>query len=391
MRNVKAQDSKWVARAKGNLTKLFEGEELESMPFEFQPFSNIKSKIEENITSLNAGTLGVDAYKKNCYDYELALEGQLNLYNRDISSEFYHDSIFSLRPLSGVQGWFVEFFGGENEWFDNRPPFPHPMIFDINQIDSLKPDMSKGNLFKHGLAQMNYFSKEVGESIPVCTLDLQSPIDFCSMLIDYTNLIYMMIDHPKKIHQLMRMITDTLIESMHMMKKEIIADWPVSQFPWWIPRGVFMSDDLMAILDAPLYEEFGKPYNEMISEEFGGLALHSCGNIKHNLENVATTKGIIALNTHETLETLAPVIKDRAVVITGGVKEVMAPNYPLNKRDELKTGKEVADFWWEDFNHLSEIKGQRCLYQCQALLYDHTPQETYDKMLAFSRELVKKG
>jgi len=391
MRAIKLQDTVWVEQAKNNLRALYEKQPLERMPFEFIAVTNIASKLEMDKNTATSSTTSIDDYKRGYYDYELALQKQLRAYEARSTSEFQDDSVLGITALSGAQGWFVEFFGGQNEWFPNRPPFPHPMINDISQLDSLKPDIGKGELFRVGLEQMRYFAKEVGDKIPVYTLDIQSPIDFASMLVDYTNLVYMMIDYPEKVHQFLQMITGTLITALHLMKKEMVSDWPLSQFPWWIPRGVFMADDLMAVLSPDLYAEFGVPYNEIIAEEFGGISLHSCGNIKHNLENAAATKGIIALNTHETLATAAAVLKDRAAIITGGVREVIAPNYPRSIRDILGTGKEVQDFWWQDFKHLPEIHGQRFLYQCSALCKDRRPEEAYAEMLEFSKILVNSG
>lgn len=388
MRTIKLQDPVWIERVKKNLSDLYERRPLTRMPFEFVPYINISSKLEEDAQSFKARKATVDDMKRSYYDYELALQNQLKDYEQRTTRGFQDDSVFVIIPLSGAQGWFPEFFGGINEWQPNRPPFPHPLVNNISQLDSLKPDISKGELFRIGIEQMRYFIKEVGDKIPVGTPDIQSPVDFASMLIDYTNLIYMMVDYPQKVHQLMRMITETLISSLHLMKKEMVADWPITQFSWWMPKGVFLSDDLMAVLSPELYAEFGVPYNEIIAEEFGGIALHSCGNIKHNLENVAKTKGIIALNTHETLTTAAAALKDRVSVITGAVREIMAPNYPGSLRDNLATGKEVEEFWWRDFNHLPEIKGQRFLYQCHALCKDRAPEEAYQKMLGFSDRLV---
>jgi uroporphyrinogen-III decarboxylase len=384
MKKIKLQDKIWVEQAKKHLRALYEGEPFRRMPFMFVPYPNVQGKIEENKATVSSSTTTVDEYRRRYYDYELALDKQLKAYEQGISAGFQDDTVLSIGPLSGALGWFVEFFGAENEWFSNRPPFPHPLINKASEIDSLKPEISKGELFRVGLEQMRYFVKEVGDKIPVGTMDLQSPIDLASMLMDYTNLIYLMVDDPEKAHGFLKMITEVLIESLYLMKKEMVSDWPLSQFPWWVPRGVFMSDDLMSTLSPELYAEFGKPYNEIIGREFGGLSLHSCGDIRHNLKNAATTEGLIALNTHETLRTTSKALRDRVVVITGGVREVMAPNYPGSRRDGLKTGEEVGAFWWEDFGHLPEIKGQRYLYQCHALLKTHTPEEAYEKMSSFS-------
>lgn len=387
MRTVTLQDPAWIKQAKENLRDLYEGRPLMRMPFEFVPYTDIKSKLETDTVKRSPVT--VEEYNRHYFDHELALQEQLKLYEDRSRSEFRDDSVLAITPMNGAMGWFNEFFGGKNEWFNNRPPFPYHIISEVSQIDSLKPDISKGDLFRLGLEQMRYFAEEVGDKIPVQSLDLQSPINFASILIDYTKLLYMMIDAPEKVHQLMRMITETLIVSMRMIRKEMVADWPLSQFGWWMPKGVLMADDLMAVLNPELYAEFGKPYNAMIAEEFGAVSVHSCGKIEHNLENVASTRGIVALNTHEPLAVAAPIIKNRLVLIVGGVKNSVAPNYPGSTRDNLKTGEEVTEFWWNDFIRIAEFKEQRLLYQCHALLgKKRTAQDVYDKMLDFSNCLV---
>jgi uroporphyrinogen-III decarboxylase len=385
---IKIQSDSWVASAKKNLTALYTGQPLERMPFEFHAYRDIKGKTDDNKARQAAATTTVEEYRRNFYNHEVALKNQLQRYNNLTAEEFVDDTVYSIVPLSGSMGWFSEFFGGENEWFPNRPPYPHHVVSEGSQLDSLKPDIASGEMFRTGLEQMRYFAKEVGEAIPVRALDLQSPIDLASILMDYTNLIYLMMDEPAKVHAFMLMITETLIESLHLMKKEMITDWPLSMLDWWMPSGVFMADDLMAIMSPALYAEFGKPYNEMVGREFGGVSLHSCGNIQHNMENVATTEGIIALNTNECLQTGSEILKDRATIITGGVKEVLAANYPGNRRDELDTGDEVETLWWEDFERYPEITGQRSLYQCSALLKHRTAEEAYEKMLAWSKTAI---
>ena len=384
MKHTIRQGRAWVEQAKRHLRDLYDGRPLDRLAFEFLAHRDIKGRLDEDAALAGRSATTVDDHKRGYYDHELALDNQLKRYEQRVSGGFQDDTVVSISPLGGALGWFVEFFGATNEWFPNRPPFPYPLITRGAQIDSLKPDLSRGELFRVALEQMRYFAREVGESIPVGAPDLQSPIDQASMLMDYTNLIYLMMDEPSRAHRLLRMVTDVLVESLHAIKREMVTDWPLSCFGWWMPRGVFLSDDLMAVLSPDLYAEYARPYNEIVGREFGGVALHSCGNIRHNLENVAATEGIIALNTHETLETATAALGDRVVVITGGVREVIAPHYPGNRRDHLETGAEVEAFWWEDFGHLPEITSRRFLYQCSALLKTRTAEEAYQTMLDYS-------
>ncbi len=236
---------------------------------------------------------------------------------------------------------------------------------------------------------MRFFRKVVGSRIPVGPPDLQSPIDVASMIMDYTQLIYAMMDEPARVHALLRMITDATITSCRVFRKEMLTDYPLSHSDWWMPRGIFLSDDLMAVLSPELYREFSVPYNEILAEEFGGLGLHSCGRILQNLENVARTKGIMALNTQGCLSDAAPVIQNRLAVITGWVSELGVAIYPGNTRESIESPEDLETFWWEDSARLTEIRYQRFLYQNHALLYRHTADEAYRRILDLSMDVAR--
>ncbi len=51
--------------------------------------------------------------------------------------------------------------------------------------------------------------------------------------------------------------------------------------PAWV--GISISDDNMAILSPCAYETAAMPYNAHLARHFGGLAIHSCGVIGHNI------------------------------------------------------------------------------------------------------------
>ena len=256
----------------------------------------------------------------------------------------------------------------------------------FRQIDGLRPDFSRAELYQHAIRQMRYFREVVGTRIPVGPPDLQSPIDVACMIMGCTQLVYAMWDEPERVHALLRMITDATVTSCRAFAEEMETDWPLSHSDWWMPRGIFLSDDLMAVLSPELYREFAVPYNEALAEEFGGLGLHSCGRILHNVENVARTKGILALNTQECLSDVAGVGKDRLVVITGWVFEVGVDTYPGSRRSSIGTPDELEEFWWKDSGRLPEVRGQRVLYQSHALLHGHTAEEAYRRTLELCRE-----
>jgi hypothetical protein len=350
------------------LTALYENRSEARMAVEFRVCHEVRSKLEDDCSILPL-TQTIEEYNRRYFDDEFALQEQLAAHTAAVRSPYRDDTVHGLYPMSGMMGWVNEIFGGKNEWFNNRPPYPHPIVHDISKLDGLRPDFASADLFNRALEQIRYFTRETNGRIPLHSLDLQSTIDSASLLIDYTQLVYMLMDHGPRMHSFLRMLTETLIRAFRMIREEMPDGSSLGPFPWWLPGGVFLGDDLMAVLSPDLYAEFAKPYAEMIAAEFGGIALHSCGAIKHNLENVASIKGMLALNTHETVQTCAPVINNRIVLICGGFENVMAPNYPGSPRDLLKTGEEVAEYWWNDFNLLPKYGNIRLLYQCHALLH----------------------
>jgi len=380
------QDEAWVAQAKRNLTAFYENRPLERMPFEF-----VVHEIRDDwfdVAPKAAGDRTAEQAKRDCLDPETVLRSQLAALAKQARQGFIDDRVLSIGPLSGVTGWLPEVFGCRTRWWAGRPCFPEPLFNDPKRIDDLKPHFEGSKLYRAALEQMRFFRRIVGDRIPVTMPDLQSPVDVASMIMDTTPLVYAMMDDPKRVHALLRMITDATIAACRAFRREMATDWPANQLGWWTPRGIFMSDDLLAVLSPDLYREFAVPYNEALGEEFGGVALHSCGRILHNLENVAGTKGILALNTHDPGAVCAPVLKDRAALITGGVHEHMMATHPDSRRDDMKTPEALEDFWWEDAGRLTEITGQRIYFQCHALLRRRTPEEAYQRMLRLSREMV---
>lgn len=383
------QDDAWIRQAKKNLTALYENKPLEHMPFEFVCCDITDEYKPREKKAMTEDPAIVAEERRKFLDPELQLKDQLGHIASRVRQGFWDDSIMALHPLAGATGWLTEVFGGRTEWFAGRPPYPHPVIMDIGDVDKLKPDFEGSELYQAALSHLRYFQKAVGDKIPISAPDLQSPIDVASMILDYTQLIYAMMDDPGRVHCLMRMITEAMIKACREFKGEI-SNYTMTSFNWWMPRGIFLSDDLQAVLNPEFYREFAVPYNEMLAEEFGGLGLHSCGRIMHNVENVVSTRGLLGFNTHDPLSSIAPMVGNRVVPIVGGIADVIAPNHPECRRPLLKGPEELEDFWWNDFEKISSVKGQRFLYQCHALICRRKPQEAYDRMLALAREAAGK-
>jgi len=66
----------------------------------------------------------------------------------------------------------------------------------------------------------------------------------------------------------------------------------------WVPKdcGVAVSDDFFGVVGAHTVRDFSLPYLEKIGEAFGGLTVHTCGNMNHLPELINGMKTIKTVN-----------------------------------------------------------------------------------------------
>ena len=129
--------------------------------------------------------------------------------------------------------------------------------------------------------------------------------------------------HPEAVHRLLELMTDAFIEYVRLVDEAAEGDLvPIHCMPVvWMPkkRGVALSEDLLAVMSPTLYRTFGVPYNERISAAFGGIVVHSCGSVEHNLGILAGTRGLTGVNfgaTETSLPAVAEAVKGRATIVS---------------------------------------------------------------------------
>ena len=379
MFDIVPQHDEWRQWAMRTLTSLYTNVPLDHLPFEFAAFS-----LKPNPAS-SAATPEKSAEEMRQWvcDSDSQLHAQLASIATHVRAGFQDDQVLALHPLQGSVYWLPEVFGAETEWMPGRMPVGHPCAFTPEALDGLRPDFAASHLYQTALQQMRDFRQGVGERIPISSPDLQSPISVASMIMDYTQLIYAMLDAPDTVHAFLRVITDAMITACQAFRREM-TDFPLSHL-YWMPHGIFLSDDLQAVLNPELYQEFGVPYNEALGQEFGGVATHSCGRIGYNVPAVMSTAGLMHMNTHEPLALMAPIVQDRAVVSTSGAFAITSPGHPDCPRSTM-TPEEVETYWFDDMARLPELSHQRALYLCHALLCDRPPEDAYRQMQMVSKE-----
>ena len=120
------------------------------------------------------------------------------------------------------------------------------------------------------------------------TPDYQGPLNTAAQIMEQVEFLVAMYTEPTKVHTLLDRVTNNLIQYM----KDLQAQVPVSGSVWpymWLPSefGVSITEDLMPLVSPELYKEFGLPYLKRISDAFGGVFVHSCGEWSHNAQVMA--------------------------------------------------------------------------------------------------------
>jgi hypothetical protein len=96
----------------------------------------------------------------------------------------------------------------------------------------------------------------------------------------------------------MRLVTDLTIEFIKEHRARSPEFVPCHYPDIWLDdgKGVAISDDALAVLSPQTYEEFALPYTNELSEEFGGVFVHSCGNFIHQFENLKKVRELRGIN-----------------------------------------------------------------------------------------------
>lgn len=146
---------------------------------------------------------------------------------------------------------------------------------------------------------MDYFLAHA--DLPVVFTDCQGPMATAFQIAGYDNFCYWMQDDPARIHALMDKITDALIAWVKFQKARTGQPLNGCCYPLSVKLpegfgGVWLADDDSVIINAELYREFVKPYNEKLLAAFGGGCIHYCGTSTQNIDNYCQTKGVTVIN-----------------------------------------------------------------------------------------------
>jgi uroporphyrinogen-III decarboxylase len=210
------------------------------------------------------------------------------------------DFVPQLQPQGGVTA-FASAFGCPVEYFEHTQPWAHPVIKADDppeKVYDLKPPSVTDGQLGQMLEFTDYYVAETGGRYPIAVTNMQGPLDTAYLVWEPSAFMVAMYTNPKEVHHLMRLVTDLIVSYVKEQRRHSPEFMPCHFPPLWLPdgRGIAVSDDGLAVVSAKLYEEFCLPYMNELSDEFGGIMVHSCGNFVHQFDNLEKMHNLRGIN-----------------------------------------------------------------------------------------------
>jgi uroporphyrinogen-III decarboxylase len=257
----------------------------------------------------------------------------------------YYDQVKEIEDdfVPYLMPWFgtvvtASAFGCKVEFPTKQDPAVNPRFYPIQKPEDIRKlqvlDPEKDGLMPKVLEFLRYMKTH--SFLPVGITDFQGPLTTANQLMGYDKLIYLMYDQPNLVHELMDIVTESLILWIKK-EKEVIGEplnecFSNQQVYTGKHSGIWFSDDDAVLVSEKIYKEFVVPYNSRILTEFGGGFIHYCGNGTHHAQNFLNIKGLLGLNIYnmyniQSFAKLKTQVEDRLVLFACDHTAIEYPQY----------------------------------------------------------------
>lgn len=142
-------------------------------------------------------------------------------------------------------------FGSKCVWHSHELPFAQPILKQAQEIDNLSlPNPQTDGLCPfvlHRLAGQRSRIEAAGHQIRFAVA--RGPLNIASFLMGATEFLMGLRDEPRRMHQLLNLITDFLVAWLELQRKTVDT-----------VDGVLILDDIVGFCGEPDYLEFAEPY-----------------------------------------------------------------------------------------------------------------------------------
>jgi hypothetical protein len=203
-------------------------------------------------------------------------------------------------------------------------------LHDVDAIERLVdagvPDIYRGygsrvlKMGEHYKAIAEEYPK-IGKYVHIYHPDLQGPMDICEVVWG-SSIFYSLYDRPDLVKALLELVTETYIKFLRAWV-EIVPFREGGNVHWGLfhKGNIMLRDDSAMNLSPDVYDEFIRPYDQRLLNEFGGGAIHFCGRGDHYIPSMSEMDGLYAINMsqpeYNDMETIFANTVDKGINIIG--------------------------------------------------------------------------
>jgi uroporphyrinogen-III decarboxylase len=121
-------------------------------------------------------------------------------------------------------------------------------------------------------------------------------MDICEVVWG-SRVFYAFYDAPDLVKAFLEIITQTYVEFMRAWT-DVVPFRPGGNAHWGLfhKGNIVLRDDSAMNLSPDTFDEFVRPYDQRLLDEFGGGAIHFCGRGDHYIARMSTLRGLHAIN-----------------------------------------------------------------------------------------------
>lgn len=230
-------------------------------------------------------------------------------------------------------------FGIEPDLGNPHNPGGVKSYLPLETFDEFEPpDINTAGLFPRIKELIDYYKAHTPPEIKIGYPDLQGPVNIAHIIVG-TELFVAMYEEPERVHHLLQMITDFLLQCFTVLPQWIGEDRLIP-FVLATKRIAECSVNLMS---RETYREFGLPYDRQIAEFHGEIGIHTCNGLHvfeetlRGLPNVRYTEwGIVAsaFAPCTPLEDALQEVGERQIILSGG-QELWEGDYEQTIKDHF--------------------------------------------------------
>jgi hypothetical protein len=217
------------------------------------------------------------------------------------------------------------------------------------------PVIAPDSIAAFWLDMQQYVVEETAGRLPVSVIDMQGPMDVAAQLWGYDNLFLDAMGDGEKAKALLDRCTTAFIE-LWRRQQELLGDLFVGTHLWgwsWVEQGAdhgaSLSMDGLAMISAEFFTEHTREHLVRISEAFGGLAIHSCGDFSAVVPGINEIPGIDTINSSQmSLGALkdAGIDPARFITVSRNYDDIEI-EYRLIKDENLNVEMTIGGVWPE--------------------------------------------